>query len=199
MKKFICLVLITGLMHSTLAMEQGRRLLCYGQSPDDQTDEQARQPEQEVDLGIMNLVSSAGTWLKQNLDALDEDFGAGAADRQAQQEAMAPHIKVVRDALAHGTLPQAIEGAAKEGSPDRFLSLLKGMKHLGIQPTNETQSVIQQRLHAIKLARVQQTKKMLESIAQRHKIYMKCANGLLQSKNFQMMKIIRMPLIILIH
>ncbi len=171
MKKIIYLALLTGGMHSMLAMDQegsgGSGFFCvpYGQRPDDQAEDQRNEQAQEVNLGIVDFFSRAENWFAQTMDALDQAVGAGAVEQQAQQAALAPHIKVVQDAIAQGTLPHAIEKAAKERSPNRFLSLLIGMQHLGIQPTNDdSASVIQQRLQALKLARRQNTKEVIEEL-----------------------------------
>ena len=107
MKKIIYLALLTGGMHATLAMDQGSGgFFCvpYGQRADDQTADQRDEQAQEVNLGIVNLFSRAETWFAQTMDALDQAVGAGAVEQQAQQAALAPHIKVVQDALAQGTL-----------------------------------------------------------------------------------------------
>ncbi len=168
MKKIIYLVLITGGIHSISAMDQeGRRgsgFFCvpYGQQEDDQRADHQGEQAQEVNLGIVDLFFNARNWFVQTMNAVDQAVGGGVAEQEAQQAALAPHIKVVQEALAKGTLPQAIERSAKEQSPNRFLSLLIGMHHLGIQPTNDSISVIQQRLQALKLANRQETQRIIE-------------------------------------
>lgn len=162
MKKIIYVALITGSMQSTLAMDQedGLGLSClprYGQQTDDQQDQPA-----QLNLGIVDLFSRATNWIQTSMDELDHAVGAGAAERQAAQNALAPHIQVLRAALAQTDLEQVVYEAVKEKNQERFVSILIGMQALKMRPNADTQSLIQQRLKALKMENLKEAKEVLE-------------------------------------
>ncbi|MGE0009770.1 MAG: hypothetical protein AB7F19_04450 [Candidatus Babeliales bacterium] len=160
MKKILYLVILTSTINNACAMQ------CW---PPAAGSPRAVSPAAEAasnsaddNWQLSDLLPSMPGVVTTVLNRLDQEFGAGAAERQAHQDAMELHAGVVRKALLQGTLEDAISRAAKESSSNRFISLLLGMQHLKIQPDAASKSIIEQRLGALRLAEKQETLELLE-------------------------------------
>lgn len=141
MKKFIYTTLLLVCMHNIVAMDS----------------EQPKPPESGFSL--LQLRTSLGNWLETGLDTVEQAFTLEANPaHQLDSDAQA-----LAEELQFKPLSQIVTDTIKADNQKKFFSLLAGMKHLNMRPTEETETIIQRHLNVLHLENRQISKGVLES------------------------------------
>lgn len=151
MKKYIAFTVITfGLAGSILAME-GEEIL---------------QEQEQSGFGVFELFGDVSTFfsrVSEDITGMASVFNTDQRNEQnqEQQEEYQVATKLVRQELANKTLSEAIMDSTRQGNPNKFLTLLIGMKELDIHTDQKSKTIISNYLGILQSQHSEKTKAIL--------------------------------------